>query len=362
MAPVVTEARQERVAGRARLRHRPASPDARSGARAVRHQAGPRPRHHAAATRRSTRLPRAVLTGLGAVLDEVTARSRAGAGRHDHDAGRGARGLLSHASPVGHVEAGLRIGHRCSPWPEEMNRRVADAGDAAFTSRRPSARASNLLAEGSRRRPHPRHRQHGHRRAARRPSRGIARRRKRAAEFARQFPFLDPARRMVLVTGHRRENFGGGFENICRALRETRRAARRADRLSRAPQSQRPGAGRAPARRIAPDVHLIDPLDYLPFVYLMERSHLIITDSGGVQEEAPSLGKPVLVMRETTERPEAVEAGTVVLVGTDARQDRRARRARLLTTTATIARMAQRHNPYGDGHAAASAFANVRRS
>src|SRR5690606_12534997 len=130
-----------------------------------------------------------------------------------------------------------------------------------------------------------------------------------------EFPFLDPDKRLVLVTGHRRENFGDGFEQICQALKAI---ASRGDTQVVYPVHLNPNV-QEPVRRILsdqPDVHLIEPLNYLPFVYLMSRSHLIITDSGGVQEEAPSLGKPVLVMRNTTERPEAVDAGTVRLVGT----------------------------------------------
>jgi UDP-N-acetylglucosamine 2-epimerase (non-hydrolysing) len=164
------------------------------------------------------------------------------------------------------------------------------------------------------------------------------------------FDFLDPSKRLILVTAHRRESFGVGFESICRALAEV---ARRVDVQIVYPVHLNPNV-QEPVRRIlsdAPNVYLIEPQDYLPFVYLMDRSTFLVTDSGGVQEEAPSLGKPVLVMRDTTERPEAVEAGTVKLVGTDrAAIVREANR--LLDDAAAYDAMARAHNPYGDGKAA----------
>jgi UDP-N-acetylglucosamine 2-epimerase (non-hydrolysing) len=165
-----------------------------------------------------------------------------------------------------------------------------------------------------------------------------------------RFDFLDSGKRLVLVTGHRRENFGRGFENICRALADI---AARGDVQVVYPVHLNPNV-QDPVRRIlaaVTGVTLLEPLDYLPFVHLMDRSALVITDSGGVQEEAPSLGKPVLVMRDVTERPEAVEAGTVKLVGTD-----RARIVseanRLLNDPAAYQAMSRAHNPYGDGMAA----------
>jgi UDP-N-acetylglucosamine 2-epimerase len=172
-----------------------------------------------------------------------------------------------------------------------------------------------------------------------------------------QFPFLNDRKRLVLVTGHRRENFGDGFENICRALK---RLSQRGDVQIVYPVHLNP-AVQEPVHRIlgdTPDVILIEPLDYLPFVYLMSLSHLIITDSGGVQEEAPSLGKPVLVMRETTERPEAVEAGTVLLVGTDEKKIV-AEAECLLDNTEAYQRMARALNPYGDGLAAERILATI---
>jgi len=250
---------------------------------------------------------------------------------------------------VGHVEAGLRTHNIYSPWPEEANRRLTGAlADVHFA---PTQKArENLVREGT-------------------PEASIYvtgntvidalldvvdRIRKDAAlrsRFDAQFDFIDPAKRLVLVTGHRRENFGSGFENICVALRNI---ASRGDVQVVYPVHLNPNV-QEPVRRIlsdVPNVHLIEPLDYLPFVYLMDRSALLITDSGGVQEEAPSLGKPVLVMRDTTERPEAVEAGTVKLVGT--RIEAIVENANLLLDdAATYENMARAHNPYGDGRAAA---------
>jgi UDP-N-acetylglucosamine 2-epimerase (non-hydrolysing) len=171
--------------------------------------------------------------------------------------------------------------------------------------------------------------------------------------FDREFSFLDPAKRLILVTGHRRENFGEGFDNICRALADIARA--RPDTEILYPVHLNPNV-QGPVRRLLGEeglrnVHLIEPVDYLPFVYLMNRAYLIITDSGGVQEEAPSLGKPVLVMRETTERPEAVAAGTVKLTGTD-RKRLVAEALSLLDDQDAFTRMSTAHNPYGDGLAA----------
>jgi len=251
--------------------------------------------------------------------------------------------------PVAHVEAGLRTGDMYAPWPEEMNRKLTSA--IACMHFAPTAKAqANLLAEGI---------------AAERIDvtgntvidalhwvvaklRADAR---SANPFGGMFDFLQSDRRLVLVTGHRRENFGPGFENICLALRAL---AERDDVQIVYPVHLNPNV-REPVGRIlsnVPAVRLLEPLDYLPFVYLMDRAYLIITDSGGVQEEAPSLGKPVLVMRDATERPEAVDAGTVRLVGTD--QDRIVREAeRLLDSPEDYQAMARAHNPYGDGKAAA---------
>ncbi|MCY1507900.1 UDP-N-acetylglucosamine 2-epimerase [compost metagenome] len=171
--------------------------------------------------------------------------------------------------------------------------------------------------------------------------------RERAAEPA---DFLDSKRRLILVTGHRRESFGGGFERICQALREVAQMHQDIDIVY--PVHLNPNV-REPVQRLLSDIsniHLIEPLDYLPFVYLMSQAHIILTDSGGIQEEAPSLGKPVLVMRDTTERPEAVAAGTVKLVGTDVSSIIK-ELSRLLDDDSAYQAMSVAHNPYGDGKA-----------
>lgn len=250
--------------------------------------------------------------------------------------------------PVGHVEAGLRTGNLYSPWPEEANRKLTSA--LAHWHFAPTVTSrSNLLHEGV---------------AAEKihvtgntvidallqVREKIVTNALLRQQFEKDFQFLDPAKRLVLVTGHRRENFGEGFENICQAL--ARIAKTHADVQVLYPVHLNPQV-QEPVRRLLGgihNVHLIEPLDYLPFVYLMDRCTLILTDSGGIQEEAPSLGKPVLVMRGTTERPEAVDAGTVKLVGTDA--DEIARQAGILLTQAEVYQtMAFAHNPYGDGFA-----------
>lgn len=250
--------------------------------------------------------------------------------------------------PVGHVEAGLRTGNIYAPWPEEMNRslvgRIATRHYAPTENARQSLLAENvaddtILVTGNT---------------------VIDALHEVVAQFdadpgldakmAARFPFLQEGRRMVLVTGHRRENFGAGFERICTALRDI---SEQGDAQVVYPVHLNPNV-QEPVNRIlgsAENVHLIDPQDYLPFVWLMRRAHIVITDSGGVQEEAPSLGKPVLVMRETTERPEAVAAGTVRLVGTDAVKLTR-EALELLNDPKAYEAMARALNPYGDGHAA----------
>jgi UDP-N-acetylglucosamine 2-epimerase (non-hydrolysing) len=163
-----------------------------------------------------------------------------------------------------------------------------------------------------------------------------------------QLPFLNEQRRIVLITGHRRESFGSGFERICQAIAMS--AARFPDHDFVYPVHLNPNV-REPVNRLLKglsNVFLIEPMDYLPFVYLMDRSHIILTDSGGIQEEAPSLGKPVLVMRDTTERPEAVTAGTVRLVGTDVNTIT-GQIALLLSQEDEYLKMSVAHNPYGDG-------------
>ena len=249
---------------------------------------------------------------------------------------------------VGHVEAGLRTGDIYSPWPEEMNRKIAGAlSTLHFAPTRGSA--DNLLREGI---AQDRIEVTGNTvidalfwvrdNALRAPE--------TEAAMAARFDFIDPTKKLVLVTGHRRENQHGGLEKICAAMRSL---ALRGDVQVVYPVHLNPNVQRAAASVLkgVADVHLIAPLDYLPFVWLMDRAHLIVTDSGGIQEEAPSLGKPVLVTRDTTERPEAVDAGTVRLTGADT--DAILWEAeRLLDDETAHAAMAQAHNPYGDGHAA----------
>ena len=248
--------------------------------------------------------------------------------------------------PVGHVEAGLRTGNIFSPWPEEVNRKVAGAiASLHFAPTEQSKR--NLLAEAV-------------------PEQAILVTGNtvidalidvvakleadpaQMANFATRFG-LDPAKRMLLVTGHRRESFGDGFVRICEALALL---AARSDVEIVYPVHLNPNVKGPVEEKLSgfANVHLIPPQDYLPFVYLMSRAAVILTDSGGVQEEAPSLGKPVLVMRETTERPEAVDAGTVKLVGTDATRIV-SEVNRLLDDRSAYEAMSFAHNPYGDGKA-----------
>lgn len=170
------------------------------------------------------------------------------------------------------------------------------------------------------------------------------------AGLAQRYPFLDADKKLILVTGHRRESFGGGFERICSALAEIARNHPEVQVVY--PVHLNPNVSE-PVNRILKgidNVMLIEPQDYLPFVYLMTQAYMILTDSGGIQEEAPSLGKPVLVMRDTTERPEAIDAGTVRLVGTDVTKIVEAV-TRLLTDESEYHAMSRAHNPYGDGHA-----------
>lgn len=249
---------------------------------------------------------------------------------------------------VGHVEAGLRTGDIYAPWPEEANRRLT--GPLTRLHFAPTTRSrDNLLAEGTSSTD-----VHVTGNTVIDALLSVADKLKHDPalneEMHARFPFLDPSKRLVLVTGHRRENFGSGFESICEALKAL---ASRGDTQIVYPVHLNPNV-QGPVNRIladAPGVVLIEPLDYLPFVYLMTQATLIITDSGGVQEEAPSLGKPVLVMRDTTERPEAIDAGTVRLVGTDALKIIEEAN-RLLDDPQEYQRMSRSHNPYGDGLAA----------
>lgn len=249
---------------------------------------------------------------------------------------------------VGHVEAGLRTGDKYAPYPEEVNRRVtAVVADLHFA---PTETArQNLLREGV-----PNTQVHVTGNTVIDALLAVVGRIRNEPDLVRkltcELPKLDPLRRLILVTGHRRENFGAGFEGICQALAAL---AERRDVQIIYPVHLNPHV-REPVERLLGTVdriHLIPPQEYLPFVFLMEQAHLILTDSGGIQEEAPSLGKPVLVMRETTERPEAIAAGTVRLVGTDPGRIV-AEASRLLDDPAAYRQMAQAHNPYGDGQAA----------
>lgn len=248
--------------------------------------------------------------------------------------------------PVGHVEAGLRTGDLSQPWPEEMNRRMIDVVSDFLFAPTVGSR-DNLLRENL-----------GGRilvtgntvidalqLTAKRIEQDMALRMRLDA----QFPFLSPQRRVLLVTGHRRENFGDGFLHICEALAEL---AKRSDIDIVYPVHLNPNV-RGPVLQMLSDlprVHLIEPLDYLGFIRLMQLAHVVLTDSGGVQEEAPSLGKPVLVMRDVTERPEAVAAGTVQLVGTERGRIVDAVNA-LFDDEKKYSQFSNVVNPYGDGNA-----------
>lgn len=255
--------------------------------------------------------------------------------------------------PVGHVEAGLRTGDLYSPWPEEANRQLT--GRLAKWHFAPTERNQNaLLRECT-------------------PEQDIlvtgntvidalqwvvqkiedTPELQQKIQAALNMAGLDldlTNHRYVLVTGHRRENFGSGFENICKALCALAHA--NPDTHFVYPVHLNPNV-QGPVKRLLEglgNVHLIEPLGYEPFVYLMQNAYLVLTDSGGVQEEAPGLGKPVLVMRDTTERPEAVDAGTVRLVGTETSVIRDAVQE-LLDDPRAYEGMSRAHNPYGDGRA-----------
>lgn len=250
--------------------------------------------------------------------------------------------------PVGHVEAGLRTGDLSSPWPEEGNRTLT--GHLATYHFAPTETSrQNLLRENI-----------ADNRIAVTGNTVIdalflVRDRVLSDEVLRneltqRYPFLANGKKMILVTGHRRESFGRGFEQICHALAEI--AANNPDVQIVYPVHLNPNVSE-PVKRIlghVENVMLIEPQDYLPFVWLMNRAWLILTDSGGIQEEAPSLGKPVLVMRDMTERPEAVSAGTVCLVGTDSQRIVN-EVTRLLQDESAYQAMSRAHNPYGDGQA-----------
>lgn len=256
--------------------------------------------------------------------------------------------------PVGHVEAGLRTGNIYSPWPEEMNRLITGRITTHHFSPTPLAK-ENLLRE------HVDENQiivtgntviDALQMVVKRLAEDKALANEVAAKIDKMgydVQRLEGNRRMVLITGHRRENFGEGFLNICHAIKHLAGQYKDVDFVY--PMHLNPNV-RKPVLEIlgdkAENVFLIEPLDYLPFVYMMQHSTLILTDSGGVQEEAPGLGKPVLVMRDTTERPEAVEAGTVLLVDTN-REKIEQGVSMLLDDADTYRRMSEAVNPYGDG-------------
>lgn len=250
--------------------------------------------------------------------------------------------------PIGHVEAGLRTGNIYSPWPEEGNRKLTGALTKYHFAPTDSSK-QNLLKEHVE------------------PTDifvtgntvidallivkdKVENDKELNSQLASSFSFINESKKLILVTGHRRESFGGGFERICKALAET--AIAHPDTQILYPMHLNPNV-REPVNRILANIeniHLIEPQEYLPFIYLMSRAHIILTDSGGIQEEAPSLGKPVLVMRDTTERPEAVAAGTVKLVGTSVETITNELNT-LLSNKDAYHVMSHAHNPYGDGKA-----------
>ncbi|MCS3194644.1 non-hydrolyzing UDP-N-acetylglucosamine 2-epimerase [Bacteroides thetaiotaomicron] len=262
--------------------------------------------------------------------------------------------------PVGHVEAGLRTYNMLSPWPEEMNRQVTDRICTYYFAPTEQSRA-NLLQENI---------------DAKKifitgntvidallmavdiisTTAGV---KEKMAKELQEKGYTVGDREYILVTGHRRENFGDGFLHICKAIKEL--AALHPEMDIVYPVHLNPNVQKPVYELLSglSNVYLISPLDYLPFIYAMQHSTLLLTDSGGVQEEAPSLGKPVLVMRDTTERPEAVEAGTVKLVGTDA-EAIVSNVTALLLDKEMYKRMSETHNPYGDGQACERIIAALR--
>lgn len=292
-------------------------------------------------------ITQAVLIGIGNILDDIKP-DRVLVHGDTTTSFAAALAAYYRKIPVAHVEAGLRTGDIYAPFPEEMNRKLTDAISDIFFSPTPSA-AENLKTEGI-----------DDNRiiitgntvidALFDVTGKLQSDTKLRKSIAAPFTFLKPGRKNILVTGHRRENFGSKFENICHALADISQAQ---DVEIIYPVHLNPNV-QEPVHRILSgidNVHLIKPLDYLPFVYLMEQCHFVITDSGGIQEEAPSLGKPVLVMRDVTERPEAVAAGTVKLVGTD-RQAIVSAAQNLINNDDLYKTMSRAHNPYGDGKAA----------
>ncbi len=259
-----------------------------------------------------------------------------------------------HHIPVAHVEAGLRSHQLLSPWPEEANRRLTGVIADCHFAPTPAA-AANLKQEGV-----PTAQIHitGNTviDALLFTQQMIACQSQLQLQLAQQFNFLDPKKRLLLITGHRRETFGQGFHHICQALAKL---AQRDDVQMIYPVHLNPQV-REPVTSFLghlPNIYLLPPLEYLPFVYLMSQADLILTDSGGIQEEAPALGVPVLVLRDITERAEAITAGTARLVGTQSEQIV-AHANELLDDANVYQSMAQAHNPYGDG-TASQQIANI---
>lgn len=251
-----------------------------------------------------------------------------------------------HKIKIGHVEAGLRTGDLYSPWPEEANRQLtgvlanyhfAPTNSSYQNLIKENVNPETIIVTGNTVID-----------ALLQVKDKVEQDEDLIQKFEQEFKFLDKSKKLILVTGHRRENFGQGFLNICTALANL--AKKYSDIQIVYPVHLNPNVQK-PVNELLSGINnifLIQPQDYLPFVYLMNRSYLILTDSGGIQEEAPSLGKPVLVMRDTTERPEAVDAGTVRLVGTDVSTIEKSV-SELLENTSLYNAMAAAHNPYGDG-------------
>ena len=253
-----------------------------------------------------------------------------------------------HKIKVGHVEAGLRTGDLYSPWPEEANRKLtgvlanyhfAPTQSSYENLIKENVYPANILVTGNTVID-----------ALLQVKQKVEQDQTLLNQFQQEFSFLDADKKLILVTGHRRENFGQGFLNICKALANL--AKKYPDIQIVYPVHLNPNVQQPVNELLAgiANIYLIAPQDYLPFVYLMNRSYLILTDSGGIQEEAPSLGKPVLVMRDTTERPEAIRAGTVRLVGTNV-ETIESSVIELLENSNVYAEMTGAHNPYGDGQA-----------
>lgn len=257
-----------------------------------------------------------------------------------------------HRTKIAHVEAGLRTHNMQSPWPEEMNRQLVDRiTDYHFAPTEASKR--NLLEEKI----NGNHIYVTGNTVIDALFMGIdiiaadaSLQQKIEDDIKDKGYELKKDKKIILVTGHRRENFGEGFLNICQALKEIASSHPDVDIVY--PVHLNPNVQKPVFELLAdiPNIYLISPLDYLPFIYLMKQSYIILTDSGGIQEEAPSLGKPVIVMRDTTERPEAVEAGTVKLVGTD-KEAIIGSIDKLLKDDLLYKQMSETHNPYGDGKA-----------